>query len=277
MMTVVVSVVAWVGVPRSGAASEPTTPDARSPASDVPATLPNTATFGPSRRGAWRIDANVPQSPGAWDPVPSPREPTPPPRASYRRYAAHPYADETRGFVLRGTAAAGDRLPGRLHSGRLAAEGGQSGAEQARASLSLRVVFWRLGFDSSFDSHFSGAGTQDRPVRNALVVGNTNGLFAPVLRPKVMWWFGVGINYAGLPDGIGVGPNLTSTFELFVRRPLVMSARGDVGTVDGAPTMAGRGTLGFMLRSFELYFGYEARRLDNLLLQGPMVGARAWF
>ena len=88
---------------------------------------------------------------------------------------------------------------------------------------------------------------------------------------------GAGINYAGLPNGVGVGPNLTSTVDLFVRRPLVMSARGDVGTVDGTPTMAARGTIGFMLRSFELYAGYDARRLDNLLLQGPMVGVRAWF
>lgn len=277
MMTVVVSVAAWVGAPRSGVASEPIAPEAAPSGSEPTATLPNTATFGPSRRGDWRIDANVPQSPGAWDRVRPAQAPAPPPQVPYRRYAAHPYADDSRGFVLRGTAAADERLPGRLHSGRFSAEVGQSGPEQARASLGLRVAFWRLGFDSTFDSHFTGAGTADRPARSTLVVGNTNGLFAPILHPRITWWVGAGINYAGVSDGVGVGPNLTSSVDLFVRRPLVMSARGDVGTVDGTPTMAGRGSIGFMLRSFELYVGYEARRLDNLLLQGPMVGVRAWF
>ncbi len=276
-LTVVVWFAAWVGVPHSGSASEPVPVEARRSVSEPTPALPNTATFGPSRRGSWRIDANVPQSPGAWERVRPAQAPTPPPKVSYRRYAAHPYADDSRGFVLRGTAAADERLPGRLHSGRFAADVGQSGQQQARASLGLRVALWRLGFDSTFDSHFTGAGTADRPARSTLVAGNTNGLFAPILHPRVTWWVGAGINYAGLSDGIGVGPNLTSSVDLFVRRPLVMSARGDVGTIGGTPTLAGRASIGFMLRSFELYVGYEARRLEPLLLQGPLVGVRAWF
>ncbi|MCR9164365.1 MAG: hypothetical protein ACE37F_06985 [Nannocystaceae bacterium] len=270
IVTVVVSVAAGMGVPRTGRAS---TQAERAPVQ----TLPNSARYGPPRRGQWRIDANVPQSPGAWDPPRAAAPPAPVPQTPYRRYLAHPYADEGRGFVLRGMARADERPPGRLHSGRLSAEIGQSGPEQARASVALRVALWRVGFDSTLDSHFTGRGTQDRPVRNTLVVGNTNGLVAPVLHPRVTWWVGAGINYAGLPRGVRVGPNLTSSVDLFVRRPLVMSARGDLGTVGGAMTMAGRGSIGFMLGSFELQVGYEARRLDDLLLQGPMVGARAWF
>jgi len=287
IVTLVVSVVAWIACPRTGHASEPPTaesappsepePASRSPSSAVVQTLPNTAPFGPSRRGEWRVDANVPQAPPVWEHVYGGDEPPPAPTTPYRRYTAYPYEVGTGGYVLRGAAGADDRLPGRLHTGQLAVEGGQSGPAQGRAKLALRFAFWRLGFDANVDSHFAGSGTQRRPLRTALVMGSNNALFAPVLQPTVMWWIGAGVNYAALPPGVRVGPNLTSTIDAFLVRPLVMSARGDVGVIDGQPMVAGRGTIGFMLKSFELYAGYEARRLGDLLLQGPMVGARAWF
>lgn len=279
-MTLVVSAAAWIGSPRTGHTRD------REPASQSPSggessavveTLPNPAPFGPSRRGEWRVDANIPQTPPVWELAYGSEAPPPPPTTPYRRYAAHPYEEGTPGYVLRGSLGVGDRLPGRLHSGQFALEGGQSGPSQGRARLALRFAFWRLGFDTSLDAHFTGSGTQDKPLRTALVMGSTNGLIAPVLHPRLMWWIGGGINYAAQPSGVGVGPNLTSTIDVFLRRPLVMSARGDVGTVDGQPTVGGRGSIGFMLKSFELYAGYEARRLGDLLLQGPMVGARAWF
>lgn len=280
IVTLVVSVAVWIGCARDAHASEPPAaervPTSRSPSGDGAKTLPNAASFGPSRRGDWRVDANVPQAAVAPAPV-SRRDEPPPPTTPYRRYAAHPYEGENTGYVLRGSTPSGGPLPGRLHSGQLALEGGQSGPSQGRSSLALRVAFWRLGFDANLEAHFSGLGTQQRPLNNTLVRGSTNGLFALVLQPKVMWWAGGGLNYAGLPAGVRVGPNLTSSVDLFLRRPLVMSARADVGVLGGAPTVAGRGTIGFMLKNFELYAGYEARRLDDLLLQGPMIGGRAWF
>jgi len=274
IVTLVVSVVGWVGVPQVSRAEPASRPSGDASAVE---TLPNAATFGPSRRGDWRVDANVPQTPRVWEDVYGSEAPPPPPKTPYRRYAAHPYEEGKQGYVLRGSVDADERPPGRLHTGRLALEGGQSGPTQGKGSLALRVGFWRLGFDSTLASHFSGAGTQDRPLRTALVVGNTNALFAPVLHPKLMWWIGGGINYAARQPGMQVGPNLTSSIDVFVRRPLVMSARGDVGTAGGVLTVSGRGSIGFMLSSFELYAGYEARRLGNLLLQGPLVGVRAWF
>lgn len=291
IVTLVVSVVAWIGCPRTGHASEAagnesparfeSEPASRSgsggESSAAAGTLPNTAPFGPSRRGDWRIDANVPQAPPVWGPAFGGDAPLPAPKTPYRRYKAHPYEEGTEGYVLRGAAGADERLPGRLHTGQLAVEGGASGPAQARAGLALRVAFWRLGFDTSLNSHFTGSGTQQRPLRTALVVGSTNGLIAPVLHPKLMWWIGGGVNYAGQPSGAGVGPNLTSSIDVFLRRPLVMSVRGDAGVIDGEPTVAGRGTIGFMLKNFELYAGYKTRRLGDLLLQGPLVGARAWF
>jgi len=276
IVTLVVSVVAGVGCPGIGRADEPSTASSSGEPSGIGLSLPDTAPFGPPRRGEWRIDANVPQTLD-WQHVDSRDEPPPAPATPYRRYAAHPYEGGTGGYVLRGSVGADERPPGRLHTGRFAFEGGQSGPAQGRAGLALRVAFWRLGFDASFASHFTGSGTQHRPLRTALVVGSTNGLIAPVLHPKLMWWIGGGVNYVAQAGGVRVGPNLTSTIDVFLRRPLVMSARGDVGISGGRPMVAGRGTIGFMLKSFELYAGYEARRLGDLLLLGPMVGVRAWF
>jgi hypothetical protein len=285
-LTVVVSVVAWIGCPRTSHASEPSAAESPPPSergsasggdsSAAVQTLPNPAPFGPSRRGEWRIDANVPQA-QVWGDVYASDGPPPTRTTPYRRYAAYPFDEGATGYVLRGSVGADERLPGRLHSGQLAVEGGQSGPAQGRAGLALRVAFWRLGFDASLDAHFAGAGTRERPLHTALVMGSTNGLIAPVLHPKLMWWIGGGATYATQPTGVHVGPNLTSTIDVFPRRPLVMSARGDVGVIDGAPVVAGRGSIGFMLKNFELYAGYQAKRLGDLLLQGPMVGARAWF
>jgi hypothetical protein len=253
----------------------------------VTPTLPNAASYGPSRRGDWRIDADVPQSQLTWEDhdVHTLVEPAPPPPAvPYLRYAAHPYAHGTPGYVLRGSVAADERLPGRLHAGQVSLEGGYTGRGRGTVGVALRFVFWRLGFDSNVTFRFAGRIHPEGPPRTALIVGSTNGLFAPILRPKATWWVGGGINYGAQPPApnsdrppVGVGPNLTSTVDLFVVRPLVFSVRGDLGTLGTVPMMAGRGTIGFILKSFELYAGYEARRLGDVLFQGPMIGARAWF
>ena len=323
-MTLGVSVAASIGLPSIGHTSEPSATESaseypppfdREPASRQPssagssvgssagsngdssavvATLPDTASYGPTRRGEWRIDADVPQTRLIWEhrvhphvhevTERSPPPPPPPMTHAYRRYAAHPYEAGTVGYVLRGSVGPQQRLPGRLHTGQFALEGGQAGPAQGLASLAVRFAFWRLGFDSSVASHFMGPRTPEGPLRTTLVVGSTNGLIAPMLRPKLMWWIGGGVNYAAQPPVPGstrpevtVGPNLTSTIDAFPVRPLVLSARADLGTVGGVPMVVGRGTIGFMLKNFEFYAGYEARRLGVVVLQGPMIGARAWF
>ncbi|MEM6290623.1 MAG: hypothetical protein AAGA54_05135 [Myxococcota bacterium] len=237
-------------------------------------TLPNAASYGPSRRGAWRVDANVPQ--GRPPDLPPPPPPVPVTTQPVR-YAPYPYEGSTPGFVLRDAVPAGAQAPGRLHAARLALDGGQSGTRQGRAGAALRIALWRVGFDATVTSHFTGTATQGRPLRTTLVHGTTNGLVAPLMRPRVQWWVGAGLNYATLRGDVRVGPNLTSSLDVFPRRPLVMSVRGDVGAAGSTSTVGGRGSLGYMLRSVELQLGYEARRLGDLLLLGPVLGARAWF
>ena len=299
MLTKLVMVtIVWLGVPVSGHAdiwppvgeapsSEAVETSAeRQQAPVVGPTLPSSASHGPARRGDWRVDSDAPQARVVWEHhvhVVAAPEPVRP-EVRYLRYATHPHADGTTGYVLRGSVPAEQRLPGRLHAGQVALEGGYAARRRGRVGLSLRLAFWRLGFDANVTSHVSGRTHSEGPVRSVLVVGSNNGLFAPILRPRINWWVGGGMNYAALPPPpdasrarLLVGPNLTSSVDLFVVRPVVVSLRGDMGVLGGAPTMAGRGTVGFTLASFELYAGYEARRIADTLLQGPMIGARAWF
>jgi hypothetical protein len=249
-------------------------------------TLPSTSERGPERRGDFRVSADMPRTRLVWEHHVHVVVEPPPPETEipYLRHGEYPYADGAPGYVLRGSVGPRDRLPGRLHAGQIAVDGGYEGKRRGRTSLSLRFAFWRLGIDTTLGSHVSGRTHSEGPLRSFLVVGSTNALFAPILRPRIMWWVGGGLAYAAQPPApeanrprLDAGPNLTSTVDLFVARPIVLSARGDLGMLGGTPVVAARGTVGFMLKNFELYAGYEARRFGDRLLQGPMIGARAWF
>lgn len=45
---------------------------------------------------------------------------------------------------------------------------------------------------------------------------------------------------------------------------------GRLGSID-------RGTVGLIVNRFELYGGYEGRRIGKVSLHGPTLGLRAWF
>jgi hypothetical protein len=50
-----------------------------------------------------------------------------------------------------------------------------------------------------------------------------------------------------------------------------------VGQLGAAPAVLGRVTAGVIIRRFEAFGGYEARRVGEVVLHGPTVGARVWF
>jgi len=81
----------------------------------------------------------------------------------------------------------------------------------------------------------------------------------------------------GVPVGFEVARAVRAPLDVFLVRPLVISARGDVGRLGGATTAMVRGTLGFMVRRFEGYAGYELRGVGRVRMHGPVFGVRAWF
>lgn len=76
-------------------------------------------------------------------------------------------------------------------------------------------------------------------------------------------------------DAIGV--NGSTTLDVFPVRPLVISGRVDLGRLGAATTFTARATLGFPVRRFEGYGGYEYRSIGRVRFAGPVFGVRLWF
>lgn len=193
------------------------------------------------------------------------------------RYGRYPYAKERRGYVVR-VPGHDDNSPGRLFSGQLSGEGAYAGDGVWRSGVGLQLTFWRLGFDTNLSFYL------EQPLRDALYLGSSNLTFALVLRPKLLWRLGGGANYMvdGRTPGQGhreyaSGYNVTTSVDVFPFRPIVLSGRFDAGMIFAAPVVSLRGSVGVVLRGFELYGGYEFKTVGNVPLSGPMAGLRAWF
>jgi hypothetical protein len=198
-------------------------------------------------------------------------------RTTVPRYRRHPYAERSGDYVVRESVVERDPR-GRRVAGRVAGEGGYAGDGVWRAGLDLRLAFGRVGLDSNLSFYL------DQDLTDAIYLGSTNVLVAPVMRPHLLWWVGGGVNY--FLDGrdprqgggeYAAGYNVTSSVDVFPFSPIVLSGRVDAGTLAAARVLSARATVGIVLRGFELYGGYEAKRVGDVSLHGPMVGVRGWF
>lgn len=73
------------------------------------------------------------------------------------------------------------------------------------------------------------------------------------------------------------GVNASTTMDIFPAEPIALSGRFDYGTIWKAHTLQVRGTVGYIVKRWELYAGYELERIGDVLLGGPMLGVRAWY
>jgi len=208
----------------------------------------------------------------------------------YRRF---PYADAGFGYIYRGSefssAVPGpdesqpvvmleDDPPRSDFSGTAHVEGAYLYDQLYRSAFGIDLNYWRLGLSSDLSFFLEG------PFKDALYLGSTNAKFALVMRPAVRWRIGGGAQYMidGRVPGEGrreyaAGGNFTTDVDVFPFWPVVLSGRFDYGRLYRTRSMLGRATVGVMLSRFELYAGYEARKIGKVSLHGPMVGLRAWF
>ncbi|MBX7084672.1 MAG: hypothetical protein K1X88_36040 [Nannocystaceae bacterium] len=208
------------------------------------------------------------------DSTPAPAGPRPISVASpVPEFARFPYADGHRGFVRRDGK---DR--GRLVSGRAALEGSYLGDHVWRGALDVELALWRVSLRNELGAYV------EAPSRDTLVLGNTSLYFAAVLRPRVIWRLGLGANYfidgkrqGERPPEHRAGLGLSTTLDVFPIKPLVLSARADIGGLGGVVTMMGRASIGVALRRFEIYAAAEYRDIGGVRFAGPGLGVRAWF
>lgn len=88
---------------------------------------------------------------------------------------------------------------------------------------------------------------------------------------------GLGVNILGDAYGTDAGINFTSRLDLFPVRPLAVTTEFDMGTIGDTETIHGAARVGLMLNRFELFGGYDYRRIGSIELKGPMAGLQVWF
>lgn len=217
-----------------------------------------------------------------------------------RLYTRYPYADGARGFVLvvepepedggeveEGVEAtepepeaepAAPNPPGQRLSGTFTVHGAALGPTVGRVGADVELMVRRFGLALDLSPHI-----ELRPL-DALSLGSAALMAALVLQPRVQLYAGIGPNV--MIDGrVGVGQErvdavgVNGTFRATVlpARPVVLRARLDVGQLGVAPAVLGRVTAGVLVRRFEAFGGYELRRVGEVVLHGPTVGARVWF
>jgi len=185
-----------------------------------------------------------------------------------------PY-DHVAGHLAEGATAA----PGRLWSGRFSAEYLEPFTDVNGVGGRLLVsTTSRFGLDAEA-SHFE----ERRPHGgfDTLWIGDANLVFRFAQAEKAEFRAGLGFNWLDHPhDALrdaDFGFNFTYGADFFPRKPWVLSADLDAGTLGRTGLVRFRTTGGIMLRSLECYTGYEyldvGRTHFNLLL----AGVRLWF
>lgn len=195
-------------------------------------------------------------------------------------YPRFPYQDGQPGYLrpMRTLAQRAADDDTRRIGGSVQAEGAYLGESLYRTGFSLDVNWLRWGLKSDLSLFLEG------PLKDALYLGSTNALVTLIMRPRLRFRAGGGAQYmidARIPGRghreYAAGPNLSTSIDAFPFWPIILSGRFDYGKIYKAQSLLARGTLGLALQGFELYGGYEYRRIGRVALHGPTVGLRAWF
>ncbi len=128
-----------------------------------------------------------------------------------------------------------------------------------------------IGLDFKWDSYQEDVGNGNR---DELHFVDINVLFNVAKSEHYLVRAGIGANILGDAFGSESGINFTSRVDLFPAKPIVVSGEIDLGTIGDAETFHVAGKIGLLLDRFELFGGYDYRRIP---LEGPMAGIQIWF
>jgi hypothetical protein len=110
-----------------------------------------------------------------------------------------------------------------------------------------------------------------------LWTGDANVVFRFAQSPRWQWRTGLGFNWLADPVDADFGFNFTYGVDFFPRRPWVLSATLDWGTLGSAERFHFRTTAGVIVRRYEVYTGYEYEDIDRTQLNALIGGVRVWF
>jgi len=114
-------------------------------------------------------------------------------------------------------------------------------------------------------------------ARDSLWLGDCNITYRFAQGENMQWRTGLGFNWMDDADKSDFGFNFTYGFDWFPRRPWVVSAEIDWGTLGHSGLFHFRGTVGAMLNRLEAYTGYEYYDFDDVQTNMLIGGVRIWF
>lgn len=110
-----------------------------------------------------------------------------------------------------------------------------------------------------------------------LTIGDLNLTIRFAQSRRVEFRSGLGARLMIDRGDVAGGFNFTYGFDVYPARPVVVSASIDLGNLGRAFYLEGKGTLGMALRGMEIFAGYDATRIGDVVLHGPVAGIRGWF
>lgn len=113
--------------------------------------------------------------------------------------------------------------------------------------------------------------------RDRLHIGDANFVVRVFEEEHAHGRAGIGLNWLSDPYDVDLGVNFTAGVDFFPRKPWILSAEMDLGTLGRATMFHGRFAAGATWDRLELFAGYDFRSIDSVTLHGPMLGLRLWF
>jgi hypothetical protein len=132
----------------------------------------------------------------------------------------------------------------------------------------------RFGLDTSFSR------ISDRPRygrRDELNLGDCNLVYRFAQSNWAECHAGLGTNWLDDSRGTELGFNFTYSADVFPKKPWVLCAAIDWGTLGRAQLFRFRTTAGVAIRHVELYTGYEYTDIERTQWNGLVGGVRLWF
>lgn len=114
-------------------------------------------------------------------------------------------------------------------------------------------------------------------VTDNLNIGDANVFFRLGESAHVQARLGLGMNWLADAGSTDLGWNSTLKIDVYPARPVVISGGLDYGSLGGAEMFHGEISVGVIWNRFEIFGGYDYRKIDSTELEGPMFGARIWF
>jgi hypothetical protein len=187
-------------------------------------------------------------------------------------FAPYPYADGIDGYLVRDDC---NTCNAKTWSGQVMFQYGDDFDGLSRWGGELSIDTTRgWGFDTEWHAYSErlAGGGHDR-----LDVGDFNLLYRIAESPRAQWHIGLGMNW--LDDGVTdhYGLNFTLKADFFPVDPVVLSGELDWGGIGSLEQFHGSFSAGLLLRRWEIFAGYDYRKIGGTRLFGPMFGARVWF